>query len=453
MHLLTKTVQSGTSISNLFSGIFSTKYFIDIIIIRESFIEILKIKKNGKLIFVNCINLFKVIFSGNLLTNFKLRKDFILIIDARKNINIIGINSKNKAYLLSFKNTQNLFFKEKSSCFIYSINTKSLTCLASYSVRQKIIFLFRIDQIGSPRIFKNYLEIKQSHRICYNIVSLNSFNENIFVCIETFNKRPYDKFLVFYYIDLKSKLVKQKIISRIHSSSYLLIPLSEKFNQGNCLLVISKNFITFVHQNKNIIIHKKCLLILTLKEAKQCVISSYAYFKGKNEDFILVATKEGCLFKLYFSKVYPKNNLFPTIKIKYFETLKTEVKSMTILSNGFLFTNMQSGNHCYFQFINSGKEEKRTQKKFLPRHFFINIHLVDEFVSLSQVVGLEIDNHLNKHPCHFFALCGTGVSSSVRLLRRAHYFKRIQKKKTKKSAKWIIFYINRIFFNIHYGIF
>ena len=445
MHLLTKTLQSGTSISNLFSGIFSTNYFIDIIITRDSFIEILKIKKNGKLILINCINLFKVIFSGNLLNSFKLRKDFILIIDARKNINIIGINSKNKAYLLSFRNTQNLFFKKKSSCFIYSINTKTLTCLVSYSERQKIIFLFRIDQIGSPRIFKNYLEIKQSHRICYNIVSLNSFYETIFVCIETFNKKPYDKFLVFYYTDLKSKIVKQKIISRIHSSSYLLIPLSENFCKGDCLLVISKNCITFVNQNKNIIVHKKYPLLLTLKEGKHYVISSYAYFKGKKKDFILVATKEGCLFKLYFSKVHPKNNLFPQIKIKYFETLTTEVKSMIILSNGFLFTNMESGNHCYFQFINTGKEMKRNQNKFLPRHSFINIHLVDEFISLSQVLGVEIDNNLYEHPCHFFVLCGTGVNSSVRLLRRTHYFKRIQKKKLKNQPNGLFFIITEFF--------
>lgn len=445
MHLSIKTLQSGTSISNLFSGKFSKNFSIEIIIIRDSFIDILKIKKNGKLVFVNCINLFKVIFSGNLLNNFKLKKDFILIIDEKKKINIIGINSKNKAYLISFKNTENILKKKKSSCFVYSINTKSLTCLVSYSEKQKIIFLLRIDQTGSPRIFKNYLEIKQSHRICYNIVSLNSFYENIFVCIETFNKRPYDKFLVFYYIDLKSKLVRQKIISRIHSSSYLLIPLSKKFSEGKCLLVISKNFITFVNQKKNVIIHKKCPLILALKETKQCMISSYSYFKGKKDDFILLATKEGFLFKLYFSKFYPKNYLFPKIKIKYFETLITEVKSMTILSNGFLFTNMESGNHFYFQFINLRKEKIKNQNKFLPRHFFKNIHLVDDFISLSPVLGFETDKHLNEHFDHFFLLCGTGVNSSVRLLRRAHYFKRIQKKKLKKKPDGLFFIITEFF--------
>jgi len=432
MYLTTATLKFGTKILNVFYGNFIDPKSIELVIVKINNFEIFGLKKNGKFGYINSIRLFKDISATSILRNSRLEKNYMITVYEPLKVCIIIINSKN-IDLISIKSFETECNKIYSKGFFFAINDDSMVCMISFLRSKKIIFLIHIDENGVPKIFKNFLKIVHKETICFYLATLNILTYNIFACIESCKNKPYEKYLVFYIINIKSKFVKRRQVCEVPSSSYLLVPLSKKFNKGHCLLLFSKKSIEMIILEKNIVIKKNISSDLPVTSLQTRTFSSHAYFIGRKIDFLILGCKSGFLFKIDLFNNFLNNIKRPTAKINFLEKLENPIKTIKILPNGFLFTNMESGDHFCFQFTNFKKKQSFGELFYGKKNKFTNIYMIDRLSSLSKLKSLSLGKLEKNFFNQIYFLCSTSSSSSVIVLRRSYNLKKRVEKKFRKN--------------------
>ncbi|AFP65431.1 splicing factor 3b subunit 3 (nucleomorph) [Chroomonas mesostigmatica CCMP1168] len=419
MYLFFSVFHQGASVQGINSGNYSIFKREQLIIIRGTVIELLGTNlKTGKLTTLSYANLFRFNIS---IISFRFKnknKDFFSLLDNEGNITLFSVDKTQKFILFSNKNIGNKNLKESLYPYLAALNKKNLIYMICAVEKLKFSFFIGKNKFKNPVFFKNKMEIRHPSIICYHITTYEAKKRNGFLTIETCYIRPYDKFLVFYEINFQYNIIKRKIIAKINSTSYLIIPL-ENFITNDFLLIFSESLVTMVNiENKNFFT-RNIPFRKTKSKSSQTFISSYGVLSGKFNIFLLIANQNGDLLKIYFNKPIQLIKTHREMFIEYFDTLLGKIRFLTLLKNGHLFASMDSGNHFYFQFLSLGKKKIENQKFFYPRLNYRNLKIIDELSSMSPILSFDQLILPEQRITKLFLLSGTGSNSSVRLLQES----------------------------------
>nr|UXY88289.1 splicing factor 3b subunit 3 [Cryptomonas curvata] len=433
MHIGYASTQQTTCISRIVQGIFSTRKKKEIALSRGSFVEIFFFeKKNGKISSFSVINFFsQIVFH----TSFRFEKeyrDYLFILDRNGNMNITRFDQPNicilidsielrkTSHLKDFYNSNLAFDRKNLNFMICGIQTSKF--ISSIKKNQDLIPIF------SNKSF----EIKHRYVICFYIICIRpeTTNASNFACIETFYDRPYEKVLVFYYVSFISKIVKRKVICQINYTSYMLIYVPDKCIEKEAIVIFSEGFFTIV----NLLTLEISIKNMPLKKRKGNDdinrIVSFDFFIGKERTLYLLATQDGDLLKFIFTYKFKKNYFTLRSNIEYLDTIEGKISCIQILSGGFIFLSMETGNHLFFQFIGFNKNKYQINNfYFYSRYNHRNILLIEEFLQNLPVLSAEFNDFISLGKHQILLLCGTNSKSSIRMLNYTCLIKNVLSKK------------------------
>lgn len=392
-----------------------------IAILRKNCIDILVAKKNsGKLLFVTSSNFFKANISIKSFSFENHRNSYLAILDKNGECNIAFFKKSGKIFVSSKKKLKFENYHDFKKFSIASFNLKFLIYLVSSF--GSITFFLSIEKniFNQPIFSKKSIKIKKNKTICFSLVNLEDNSKNIFATIETNYNRPYDKFLIYYEINICSQVIERRIISKISNTSYMLIPLGN-ITKRESLFICSEKVVTLIDfvQNKH-----RNIKIPVSKKKKVCknssFFSAYTTFVRSNHIFYILSDQYGSIFQLF-------PNIKPDLKytkqdfrMRYIDNVDCLVTSMCVFSNGFLFLGTSSGNHLYFQFITL-PSVKNSNKNFFfyPSQNLKHLKLIDEMTSLSPLISIEVFNETKNQNLFMFLLCGSNSRSSIRILKNS----------------------------------
>ena len=433
MHIGYVSIQQSTSIYKTVQGTFTTTGKREIAVSRSSFIEIFIFKKkNGRMISFSSVNFFsQIIFH----TQFRFKndiRDYLLVFEKNGNIIITKIDILNSFLLIDSINLKKLSNEKYFYDSNFSLDKKNLNFMISGLQRSKFISCIIQNKNLLP-IFSNIsFEVKHGFIICHCIVSieLKCINTSKFACIETLFNRPYEKSMVLYHIDLQSKSVKRKVLCQLNNTSYFLVYIRHESTKKDLILVISDGFFTLINLStlefliKNLPVNKK------RNNNKISRVTSFSSFITKKRIFYLLATEDGDLIKFNLFSKYRNNHFIFNLKFAYLDSINGNVCNVQILSSGFIFLSMETGNHFYFQFISFRKKKSKNNFfNFTSRYKYKNILLIEEFLQNLPIISADYIDCLNFRQNHILLLCGTKTKSSIRLLNYSCVIKRILSEK------------------------
>nr|UXY87294.1 splicing factor 3b subunit 3 [Cryptomonas sp.] len=422
MHIGFTIAHQNTLAERLIYGNFSGFSKQEIIISRGPLMEIFILKiNNGKLIPSLVINFFtQIVFH----TSFRFvneEKDYLFVCDLKGKISVIEIKISWDFIVNDYIRLKNFSRKRVVMPLNFAFDEKKLIFMMCGAGQTKIISYIKKSLINLPLISKEAIEVKHRSIICYYIIHIENEAESKFACIETSYNRPYDKFLVFYFVFISNKNVRRKVICRINCTSYFLVNVPKLSNQEETILVFSENFFTMINPNtlnsviKNLPYRKK------KTQNKPSVIVSTSIYKGLNRMFYLLITQDSDLLQMNISQKFEKKTVFLDIKIEYLDSIKGDIRCGCILPNGFLFLSMESGNHLYLQLLSISKTNcQNNHIYFYPRFAFENVLLVEEFLQNSPILSADLDDFINSIQPQILLLCGTRSKSSIRLLSHSY---------------------------------
>ncbi|KAI8815119.1 CPSF A subunit region-domain-containing protein [Cladochytrium replicatum] len=460
MFLNNLTLQSATHINLAVAGNFSGSRQQEILVARNSVLELLKPDDYGKLNTLLSHEIFGLIRG---ITPFRLTgaaKDYIVV-----------ASDSGRIVILEYNPTKNVFEKVhqetygKSGCRrivpgqYIAADPKGRAVMIGAVEKQKLVYILNRDAAAKLTI-SSPLEAHKSSTIVHHIVGVDvGFDNPIFASVEVdYSEADADptgeafqnteKLLVYYELDLGLNHVVRKWSSPVDTRSNMLITVPGGADGPSGVLVCSENFITWRH-----IGHKAVRIPIPRRpdplqpqtdegdDSRGIIIVASVMHKLKRGGFfILVQTEEGDVFKVtmeYELVAAPDGSVtFPggvkELKIKYFDTVPV-ANALCVLKNGSLFVASEFGNHCLYQIGDLGEDEEDqleysssdfpeppadfgSQIYFRPRGLR-NLNPVDELESLSPLVDAKVLNLSDEDMPQIYALCGRGARSSFRILR------------------------------------
>jgi hypothetical protein len=414
-------INQDTQIDCIAEGKFINYEGEQIAILRKNCIDILIVKKNnGKILFATSSNFFKANISIKSFSFKDHRISYLAILDKNGECSLAFFKKSGKIFVSSKKKLKVENYHDFKKFSVASLNLKFLLYLVSSF--GSITFFLSIEKnpFNQPIFSKKSIKIKKSKTICFSLVNLEDNSKNVFATIETNYNRPYDKFLIYYEINLCSQIIERKIISKISNTSYMLIPLGN-ITKKESLFICSEKVVTLIdfeenkHRNIKIPISKK-------KKAwtNSSFFSSYTTFVGFNHMFYIFSDQYGNIFQLFLNN---KSNLKYTkrdFRMRYIDNVDCLVSSMFFFSNGFLFLGTSSGNHLYFQFLTlPSVENSKKNFFFYPSRNLKHLKLIDEMTSFSPLISIEFLYKTKKQNLFMFLLCGSNSRSSIRILKNS----------------------------------
>jgi hypothetical protein len=429
MHIGYLSLQQSTFISRITQKSSRKVEKKEIYVSRSSFIEIFVFnEKNGKIISWLVINFFsQIIFHASFCFKNDL-KSYLLIFEKNGNILIIKIEDLKNFFLIDSINLKK-FLKEKN---FYGSNLaldkKNMNFMIFGIQTAKFVSSIKQNEILNPVFSNKSFEIKKNFVICHYIINIQSRIKNIskFASIETFYNRPYEKILVFYYVNFQSNNLKRKIICQLNNTSYFLIYISNQLKRKEFIIVLSEGFFTFINL-KNLEIFIKNLPFKKKKNRNKIYrVSYFSFFVTEKKAFYLFTNEDGDLLKFNIFFKFKNNQYTLNSNFQYLDSIDGKISSIQVLESGFIFLSMEAGNHLYFQFISFKKNQnKNIRFCFLSRYNYKNILLLEEFLQNLPIISVDFIEFVNNKQPFFLLLCGTKTRSSIRLLNYGCLIKRI----------------------------
>ncbi|KAJ3129900.1 Splicing factor 3B subunit 3 [Nowakowskiella sp. JEL0407] len=440
------TLQSSSAINISVVGNFSGQRVQEILVARNSVLELLKVDDYGKLSVVLSHDVFGVIRS---LVPFRLTggsKDYIIVGTDSGKITILEYNpSKN----VLDKVHQETFGKSGCRRIVpgqyLAADPKGRAVMIGAVEKQKFVYILNRDTAANLTI-SSPLEAHKASSIVMDLVAVDvGFDNPIFACIEVdYSEADQDptgeayqnreKVLVYYELDLGLNHVVRRWSTPIDLRANKLIAVPGGADGPSGVLVCSEDYITWRHQNHPALrlpIPRRPDPLHNKASDNSVIIVSSVVHKLKRGFFVFAQTELGDIFKITID--YEPNADgrigISNMKIKYFETLPV-TNSMNILKSGFLFAAAEFGNHCLFQILDLGNDEEGQEDfsaiylpqdqevsvYFNPRGFR-NLNPVDEMDSFAPLIDSKVINISNDDSPQIYTLCGRGSRSSFRILR------------------------------------
>ncbi|KAJ3101047.1 Splicing factor 3B subunit 3 [Phlyctochytrium planicorne] len=457
MFLYNATLQPPTAINNVVLGNFSGTKTQEIIIARNSVLELLKVDAGtGKIQTILSHEIFGVLRS---LSTFRLT-------GASKDYIVVGSDS-GRTVILEYNAAKNVFNRVhmetygKSGCrrivpgqYLAS-DPRGRAVMIGAVEKQKLVYILNRNSTSDLTI-SSPLEAHKSHNICYHIVGVDVGYENpIFAAIELdYSDADQDpsgealqnleKMLIYYELDLGLNHVTRKWSEPISMRSNMLIAVPGGTDGPSGVLVCSENFITWMHQEhpaiKVPIPRRMDPLQPTIKvdgetrfdTSRGIIIVASVVHRLKKGFFILVQTEDGDIFKVTMDyEVGPEgaSGGVQNLKIKYFDTIPVS-SGMVLMKSGLLFVASEFGNHFLYRVDSLGDDDEDqyefessqiqdvddTILPFQPRGLR-NLTVVDEMDSLCPILDAKVLNLTDDDTPQIFTICGRGARSSFRILR------------------------------------
>lgn len=436
MHLYHVTLQKPTAITLTIEGNFSGPKAKEVLVARGRILELLRFDKSQeRLVSVFSQDVFGVIRS---LVPFRLaatNKDYIVVGSDSGRINILEFDNKNNCFTKIHEETFG-----RSGCRrivpgqYLAADPRGRAVMIGAIEKQKFVYI--ISRSGTSKLtISSPLDAHKSKTICFDIIGVDvGFENPIFACIEV----DYDeqgaeqsedikKSLTFYELDLGLNHVVKKWNDPIDPTSNLLISVPGGSDGPGGVLVCAENFIYWKnvdHEDKHASIPRRS----DMSESRGLLITSSVVFKRRGLFFFIIQSEYGDLYKV---ELNCDKDIVNGIQISYFDTILPSV-TMSIIRPGFLFTASESGNHHLFQFIGTGDEDDDDEMKdsnddmndadndfelFKPRNTLKNLHIFESLENLSPLVSMQIKDIAREATPQLYSLSGTGISSSLRILR------------------------------------
>nr|UXY86859.1 splicing factor 3b subunit 3 [Cryptomonas paramecium] len=408
------------------------------ILYREKYLEIFKIQTlSGKIISSLVLNFFFNFLFQSLFTIKNTRKNYLFFLDEAGHATVIQIFDSGNLIRVDLVDLKKILKIKQFSCFQVGLDKKNLTFLICNNYIYKFICRIKQNFELVPFISNKLLIIKHYYIICYYITCITShftYTSN-FVSIETIYNRPYDKFLVFYYINFSSKCIKRNIVCKINDSSYILLPFPATNKCQECILILCENFFVFINLYTLSFLFKDIpFRKIRKKYRSNTYITSFGYFKSRNKMIYIMTNQNGDLLGFVFSYKFNDFYLKFNWKIQYIHSFYDKIHDIFILSNGFIFLSIKTGNHIYLQFLKFNiRENKSIKTYFYPRYYFKYILVIQEFLNNVYLVSAFIlGNFLKIKQSKILLLCKNKIKSSIRLLSYSCFLKHIFHKEIKR---------------------
>lgn len=432
MYLYHLTLQKPTAITAAAEGNFTSAKAKEIVVARGRILELLRLDVDqGRMVSVFSQDVFGVIRS---IAAFRLTGatcDYI----------VVGSDS-GRIVILEFDVKRNCFKKVHEETFgrsgcrrivpgqYLAMDPHGRAVMIGAVEKQKFVYILNRDSAARLTI-SSPLEAHKSRTLCFSMVGIDVDYENpVFACIEIDYNEVQDingdnpRQLIFYELDLGSNHVVRKASEKIDPAANMLISVPGGKDGPGGVLVCAENFIYWknssVESNVNASIPRR----EDLDEARGVLLTSHTMIKARGQFFFLAQSEFGDLYKITLSF---EDNLVESIQIRYFDTIPCCI-SMNILRPAYLFAATESGNHFLYQFISTGDDEEQEQEirssssmndgfeSFIPRGLK-NLEVVEQQESMSPIIGMQIKDIAREPTPQIYALCGMGISSSLRVLR------------------------------------
>eukprot|EP00912_Choanoflagellata_sp_UC4_P002262 UC4_evm2s1433 len=444
MHLYNLTLQRSTSINAAIIGNFSGKpKQQEIIVARGKILELLRPDpSSGKLSSILVTEVFGIIRS---IKAFRLTggtKDYI----------VVGSDS-GRIVVLEYIADENRFDQchmetfGKSGCRrlvpgqYLAVDPKGRAIMIGATEKQKLVYIMNRDSAARLTI-SSPLEAHKAHNIIFDICGLDvGFENPIFACLELdYEESDRDstgeaaqlatQTITYYELDLGLNHVVRKQVDELDDFANLLVRVPGGNDGPGGVLVCSEGYVTYRNFSDDgrseapsvrIAIPKRNHPLEDTRQAP--IIVSTAMHKTKSLGFFyLFQTDLGDIFKVTLKY---DEDMVTDLTLKYFDTVPT-ASGICMTRTGLLFVAAEFGDHQLYQISQLGDNEDEPEFttlnfgqipwEFSPRDA-LNIINSDTMQSLAPILCCEIADLGNEDTPQFYAACGRGARSSLRVLR------------------------------------
>ena len=216
--------------------------------------------------------------------------------------------------------------------------------------KQKNVYIINRDNENKMTI-SSPLEAHKSHLLTYDIQSLDVGYENpMFVSLEvdygdadeenaSVNTGVFQKFLVFYEMDLGLNHVVRKNLEEVDNSAHLLIPLPGTPDGPGGVIVCCENFLVYKkpgHEDRVTPYPKR----FEQNDSKGLMIIAFTVHKRKENVYYLLQTELGDVYKL---TLHATGEDVHGVQLQYFDT-SAPCNSICLLLSGYLFMASETSN-------------------------------------------------------------------------------------------------------------
>lgn len=291
------------------------------------------------------------------------------------------------------------------------------------------------------------LEAHKSETINFSVVGLDvEFDNPIFALIELeyaeADQDPtgqvlheIEKNLVYYEVDLGLNNVVRKWSEPISRTANILLPVPGGQNFPSGVLICGENWVSFKHQG-----HREIRTPLprrhNIPNDKGVLIVCGTLHKLKESFFYIIQSEYGDVYKVTLEQDPMNPKVVTNLIVQVFDALPLS-NGLCITKQGMLFSASEFGNHLLCQFQGLDDENAVTANSVFDEELgddamsacsvapifrasskLKNLLIIDEMSSLSPIIDLGVvEDFHHKNSKQFYALCGRGNRSSLRILR------------------------------------
>lgn len=434
MQLYNVTLQKPTAITLSIDGNFSEAKAKELIVVRGGrTLELLRFEKDvGRMVSVFSQEVFGVIRA---IVPFRLtagNRDYI----------IIGSDS-GRITILEFDGKKNIFVKVHEETFgrsgcrrivpgqYVAADPRGRAVMVGAVEKQKFVYIINRDNAARLTI-SSPLDFHKSHTICFDLVGVDvGFENPIFAAIEVDYEEQnltgeegedIQKHLTFYELDLGLNHVVRKWNDPIDPTSNKLFSVPGGKEGPGGVLVCAENFVYWKNM-EHADVHCALPRRSDMDESRGLMIISGALFKRRDVFFFILQSEFGDLYKI---ELEYSEDIVNGLSASYFDTIAPSL-TLSIIRPAFLFSGAESTNHALYQFVGAGEDDGEDSREglemtdsdfdlFRPRSLK-NLELLEQMDNLGPLLHMQIKDLAREATPQIYGLCGSGVHSSLRVLR------------------------------------
>eukprot|EP01061_Rhynchopus_euleeides_P021061 TRINITY_DN3424_c0_g3_i1.p1 TRINITY_DN3424_c0_g3~~TRINITY_DN3424_c0_g3_i1.p1 ORF type:complete len:1222 (+),score=530.56 TRINITY_DN3424_c0_g3_i1:133-3798(+) len=445
LHLYNLTLEKGGAVSCSCSGSFSAPKQHEVVCGKGQWIELVSVTSAGVATTLSVQNIFGLV---KRVAAFRLpgqSRDYLIVTSDSGRIVILEYNAKRSEWVKIHQETYGKTGLRRAVPAEYlATDPKGRAILIGAIEKQKFVYCLRRDEanitISSP------LVAHKSQTIMYNVIGLDVGYENpVFAALEVDHSlldedasiETAEKHLIFYEYDLGLNHVVRKdpwMDAPLPSTANLLFEVPGGDGGPGGVLVCCDNFLYYMNVN-----HETLREVLPRRQdmghpSNGLMIVSGGLVRNvpkKGDFFYLLQSECGDLYKVKLN-LTPEKDLVRQVVVKYFDTIPV-ASNIMITRNGFLFAAHEFSNHGIYKFTSLGEDAKDVvigamtvplpngDKDIFPLFNpcrLRNLDLTGEIKSLCPLLDVKVgDGFGGVEGKRFYALCGRGPHSSLRLLQ------------------------------------
>lgn len=392
LRLYNLTIQAPSAITGSAVGQFSGQKAQEIVVIRGSYVELLRPDpSSGQISMVVSHNTFAILRS---IASFRIAgssKDYILLGSDSGKITVVEyLPEKNEFVSIHCESFGKTGVRRIVPGEYLAVDPKGRAALISSVEKNKLVYVLNRDSQANITI-SSPLEAHSPRTLVYTTVGIDvGYDNPTFAVIEREYSDSEDRDnsssrkLTYYELDLGLNHVVKKWTTAVPDSSAFLLAVPGGFDGPSGVLVGMDGHVLYRHPTTII---DSVAIPRRQNDTTVPYIVAGVMHKMRGIYFFIVETQLGDLFKVSVDEDSKKLN------IQYFDTISTLAVSLTILKAGFLFVAAEGGDHLFYQFNKLGDDEPFNPSVFLPRSSdddSANIQLVSRVSSLNPLMQLAV---------------------------------------------------------------